>query len=115
MKHDYKFYLNEDNRALRFELSSNKLAAAAVKKQFEIAVTLVALAILYDSERNPLATGDRGDAVDDGSAADTPETTRERVRRATRAIAPVLLPLINNLADLGQFELDESDLVGHAA
>ena len=115
VKHDYKFYLNEDNRALRFELSSNKLAAAAVKKQFEIAVTLVALAILYDSERNPLATGDRGDAVDDGSAADTPETTRERVRRATRAIAPVLLPLINNLADLGQFELDESDLVGHAA
>lgn len=114
-KHDYKFYLNEDNRALRFELSSNKLAGMAVKKQFEIAVTLVGLAILYDSERNEPSTVDRDEPADGESGADAPETTRNRVRRATRAVAPVLLPLINNLADLGQFELDESDLVGQAA
>jgi hypothetical protein len=114
-KHDYKFYLNEDNRALRFELSSNKLAAAAVKKQFEIAVTLVGLAILYDSERNESSADVGGEAVASGNSVDSPEATRDRVRRATRAVAPVLLPLINNLADLAQFELDESDLVGRAA
>ena len=49
-KHDYSFYLNEDNRALRFEIGSNKLAAAAIKKQFEVAITLVGLAILHDAD-----------------------------------------------------------------
>jgi hypothetical protein len=87
----------------------------AVQKQFEIAVTLVGLAILYDSECNEPSGVDRDGFADGASGADAPETTRDRVRRATRAIAPVLLPLINNLADLGQFELDESDLVGQAA
>jgi len=112
--HDYKFYLNEDNRSLRFELSSNKLAAAAVTKQFEIAVTLVGLAILYDSERNGPAKQERS-AQHEAMGAEALESARDRVKRATRAVAPVLLPLINNLSDLGQFELDESDLVGQAA
>lgn len=113
-KHDYKFYLNEDNRALRFELSGNKLAFAAVTKQFEIAVTLVGLAMLYEFERR-VSEPNRTDAEDCGSNGEASDTARDWVKRSTRATAPVLLPLINNLADLGQFEMDESDLVGQAA
>lgn len=111
VKHDYKFYLNEDNRALRFEISSNKLASEAVKKQFEVAITLVGLAILHDADQSPTSGISLGDA-------DEPEGTQsatDRVKMATRAIAPVMLPLINSLSDLGQFEFEDSDQVGHAA
>jgi hypothetical protein len=110
--HDYSFYLNEHNRALRFELSTNKLASAAVKKQFEIAVTLVGLALLQESDRQEEG---RTEDVEEGPAGRDLDVPRDRVKRATRALAPILLPLINTLSDLGQFETDESDLVGVAA
>jgi hypothetical protein len=111
--HDYKFYLNEDNRALHFELAANRLAAEAIKKQFEIAVTLIGLSILHDADRAP--QGEEQLNLNGGQDSENLETGRNRVMRATRAIAPVLLPMINTLSDLGQFEVDESDLVGQAA
>jgi hypothetical protein len=112
VQHDYSFYLNEHNRALRFELSTNKLAAAAVKKQFEIAVTLVGLALLQEADKHE--EGADGDTAENAAGPDL-DVSRDRVARATRALAPILLPLINTLSDLGQFEADESDLVGVAA
>jgi hypothetical protein len=112
-EHDYKFYLNEDNRALHFELASNKLAAEAIKKQFEIAVTLIGLSILHDADRAPQSEDQK--SANGSQDSENLDTGRNRVMRATRAIAPVLLPMINTLSDLGQFEVDESDLVGQAA
>lgn len=112
LSHDYSFYLNEDNRALRFEIGSNKLIAAAIKKQFEVAVTLVGLAILHDADRGqPRTKGDN----DGDETSDADDNGTARVASATRALAPVMLPLINTLSDLGQFEIDESDEVGQAA
>lgn len=111
-KHDYSFYLNEDNRALRFEIGSNKLAAAAIRKQFEVAITLVGLAILHDADLSS-----RKLKVEEGSqdSQDGVDAGTGRVANATRALAPIMLPLINTLSDLGQFEVDESDEVGQAA
>lgn len=110
-RHDYSFYLNEGNRALRFEIGSNKLAAVAIKKQFEVAITLVGLAILHEADLSSrVAKIEDGDEARE--AADLPTS---RVASTTRALAPIMLPLINTLADLGQFEVDESDEVGHAA
>jgi len=110
--HDYSFYLNEDNRALRFEIGSNKLAAAAIKKQFEVAITLVGLAILHDAD---LSSGKSKADDESENAQDGVEAGTARVANATRALAPIMLPLINTLSDLGQFEVDESDEVGQAA
>lgn len=111
-KHDYSFYLNEDNRALRFEIGSNKLAAAAIKKQFEVAITLVGLAILHDAD---LSSGKSKADDENENTQDGVEAGTARVANATRALAPIMLPLINTLSDLGQFEVDESDEVGQAA
>lgn len=111
-KHDYSFYLNEDNRALRYEIGSNRLAAAAIKKQFEVAITLVGLAILHDADFSSRKSKVEAESED---SEDSVEVGTALVAKATRALAPIVLPLINTLADLGQFEVDESDEVGQAA
>lgn len=110
VKHDYKFYLSEENRALRFEINSNKLASEAIKKQFEVAITLVGLAILHDSDRVPA-----GAATGEESGGEGLQSATDHVKTATRALAPIMLPIINSLSDLGQFNFDESDQVGEAA
>jgi hypothetical protein len=113
-QHSYTFYLNEENRALRFEVGGNRIAAAAVKKQFEVAITLVGLAMLHDADRLPQKSADEAESEERDDAGNL-EIPRERVKSATRALAPIMLPLINSLSDIGQFESDESDQVGQAA
>lgn len=110
-KPDWKFYLNEDNRALQSELKFTKLPAQAVRKQFEIGVVLIGMALLHDDKSRREAKAKHGDAEesDDTSAVD------ERVKTFTRAVAPIVLPMIQSLGDLGDEEMDESDLVGQAA
>lgn len=103
---DYTFYLNGDNRALRYELANNRKLGSAAKKQFEVAITLVGLAVLHD--------GTRTETVPETKEGESEETTADRVKRMSRAIAPVLLPMINSLSDIGQFE-EDSDLLGQAA
>jgi hypothetical protein len=106
---DYHFYLNEGNRALQSELKFTKLPAAAVKKQFEIGVVLVGMALLHDdklhrAQKEKNANGEKKEDVE----------VLRRVAEFTRAIAPVILPMIQSLGDLADEELDVSDLVGQA-
>ncbi len=105
---DWKFYLNEDNRALLAELKFTKLPAQAVKKQFEIGVVLIGMALLHDdkeAKKNALP----------GEPKDEEDSVIKRVEVFTRAVAPIVLPMIQSLGDLATEELDESDEVGQAA
>jgi hypothetical protein len=116
----YKFYLNADNKALKSELAFTKLPADVVKKQFEIGVVLVAMALIHDDRRREAEHKKAGNGADD--ASDDEMTVESRASEFSRAIAPViipmiqsLIPMIQSLGDLADEAIDLSDLVGQAA
>jgi hypothetical protein len=120
-KTEYVFYLNEGNKALQNELKNTKLAVAAVKKQFEIGIVLVGMAMLHDDKthkpKKPIA--DDGDNEADSEKGQSSGKNDEvlvlkQASQFSRAIAPVIIPIIQSLGDLGDEEVDLSDLVGQA-
>jgi hypothetical protein len=110
---DYTFYLNEGNKALQTELKTTKLAVAAVKKQFEIGVVLVGMALLHDDKQHKGQKKSADDEKDEGDKKDDAAVFK-RAAQFTRAIAPIILPMIQSLGDLADEEVDVSDLVGQA-
>ena len=106
----YKFYLNEDNKALQTELKFTKLPAAAVKKQYEIGVVLIGMAMIHDDKQRGAEKAKEGN----GEKKEDDEVFR-RASEFTRAIAPIVIPMIQSLGDLAEEELDLSDLIGKAA
>jgi hypothetical protein len=108
----YKFYLNEENKSLETELKATKRLPQVVKKQFEVAVVLVGLAVIYDHQTHKpkLVSTDTDEEPQDHDAALFP-----RVQQYTRAIAPILLSMIEGLGQLGLEDIEQSDLVGKAA
>lgn len=106
---DYKFFLNEGNKSLQNELKFTKLPIVAVKKQFEIGAVLIGMAMLHDDKQQ------RAEKVSDGEKEKKDdEDVYKRVAQFTRAIAPIVLPMIQSLGDLADEEIDQSDLVGQA-
>jgi hypothetical protein len=104
----YKFYLNEDNKALQTELKFTKFPIAAVKKQFEIGVVLIGMALIYDDKHADKAKQGNGEKKED-------DEVFRRASEFTRAMAPIVIPMIQSLGDLAEDELDLSDLIGKAA
>jgi hypothetical protein len=100
----YRFYLNEDNRALQTELKASKGNAEVHLKQFEVGAVLVGLSLLHAGDTMPKPVGD------DGESKGEEEGVLKRIQQTTRAIAPILLPMIKTLG-----ELTEDDLEGEAA
>jgi hypothetical protein len=106
---EYKFYLNEGNKSLQNELKFTKYPAAAVKKQFEIGVVLVGMAMIHDDKQR------NGEKVKAGEKSEKDEDDIYKLAfQFTRAIAPIILPMIQSLGDLADEEIDLSDLVGQA-
>jgi hypothetical protein len=101
----YRFYMNEDNRALLLELRGAKDAAPVIRKQYEVASVLVGLALIHDSNIN------RPDE-ENGEEDDMLFT---QIKDVTRAVAPFLIPMIQSLGELDAEDLESSDMVGQAA
>lgn len=107
---DYQFYLNEGNKALNNELTFTKLPAAAVKKQYEVGVVLMGMALIHDDKQHGVekAKESNGEKREDDDVV-------KRASAFTRAVAPIIVPMIQALGDLAEEEIDVSDLVGKAA
>ncbi|MBE0580152.1 hypothetical protein [Devosia sp.] len=110
----YKFYLNADNKALKNELAFTKLPADVVKKQFEIGIVLLAMALLHDDKQQKTHP-QKSDGGSDGGDADDDGGVEKRAALLTRAVAPVIIPMIQGLGDLADDAIDVSDLAGQAA
>lgn len=107
----YTFYLNEDNRSLQTELKVSKGNAAVLLKQFEVGAVLVGLALIHEHQNKKQGA----DFTEDGEdAKDAEATLPSRVKLFSRAIAPVLIPMIKTLGELGEDDLVQSDLEGQA-
>lgn len=104
----YMFYLNESNTSLQTELKASRLNAQVLLKQFEVGAVLIGMGLIHEqlSKKAGAATGD-GDK-------DSEASLREYVCIFSRAVAPVLLPMIHTLGELGEDDLDQSDLAGMA-
>lgn len=105
---NYKFYLNEGNKSLQNEFKFTKLPLAAVKKQFEIGIVLIGMAMIHDDKQRKLEKAKDGEKQKDDDEVYT------HAAQFTRAIAPIILPMIQSLGDLADEEIDLSDLVGQA-
>ena len=103
----YTFYLNETNVALQTELKASRGNAAVLLKQFEIGAVLVGLGLIHEQQS-------KKQSADGTEDKDAETSLQDHVRLFSRAVAPVLLPMIQNLGELGADDLDQSDLVGQA-
>jgi hypothetical protein len=110
---DYTFYLNEGNKALQNELKVTKLPVVAVKKQFEIGVVLVGMAMIHDDKQHKKRKP-QSDGEDEEGPKPEEDLVLKQASQFTRAIAPIILPMIQSLGDLADEENDLSDLVGQA-
>ena len=83
----HTYYINMDNVYLKAELRTTKESPAIVKARWQYGLVLVAMALLREQ-----TTSDEG-------------TVEDEVYGATKAIAPVLLPLIQHLGGLSDEDI----------
>ena len=98
----YTYYLNMDNVYLQTELKQTRENPGVVKSKWQFGLVLIGMALLRaadESESN--GTESSNDPVED----DQETSVEDQVSRATAAIAPVLLPLIEHLGALTENEL----------
>ena len=103
----YEFYLNEENNVFKLELLSAKLPQAVIRKQFEIGMVLVGLSLIHDN-RQGMGSEQKGDDKDGGWEF------KSIVKMVSRAMAPVILPMVQGLGKWEQNIVDGSDLDGQA-
>lgn len=92
----FTFYINVDNIFLRTDMKEGEGNVALQQTKFIWANVLVGLALIHawkqrQKDRNDLAGAD-----------DAGETLPDRVERTTRALAPFLIPMIDQLGGLSE-------------
>jgi hypothetical protein len=110
----YDFYINMDNVHLKRELKAGPAGAERLTAaQFKYGLVLVGLALLQDesatADSNHASNGNHKDSDEVGE-----DNVEDRVARYTRAIAPVLVPMITSLAELDDEAVLETVASGEA-
>ena len=96
----YDFFVNIDNVHLLRELKVTKESVELVKKRFELGLTLLGLGLLQaDMENEEAANGDLS------SPENSEPNIEDKVELFTKAVAPILLPMISCLGDLQEDDL----------
>jgi hypothetical protein len=97
--HDvYDFLINMDNVFLKSELKSTSEELEVLKARWKYALVLVGLALLHDEAQNKKYRNQ--DQNPENSENGNGETIETRIERFTKALAPVVLPMINSLGAL---------------
>jgi hypothetical protein len=110
---DHTFYINLDNLSLRTEMKYDNKDKRLLEAKFKYANVLLGLAILHEAENGRLMNASTGGA-DDGEKAETMDPPAI-IRGISEAVAPVLIPLIDQLSGLSAEELEELSTVGDDA
>jgi hypothetical protein len=97
--HDvYDFFINMDNISLKTELKVAGDEIELIRARWRYSMVLVGLALLHDEAKKPKKKSEEVREEESG------QTIENRVERFTRALAPVILPMIESL---GALELDQ--------
>ena len=101
--HDvYDFKINMDNLFLKSELKTGGDEVEMIRARWKYGFVLIGLALLHDENQ---AKKTREETEDTNQDEENGDSIENRVERFTRAIAPVLLPIISSL---GALELEEA-------
>jgi hypothetical protein len=95
----YDFYVNVDNKFLRIIEKETKDEPKLIKAKFIYGLVLVGLALLQDHRTAPAIKDEDSESKDANNVEKLVETT-------TRAIAPVLLPMLESI---GALDINEDD------
>jgi hypothetical protein len=112
----HTFYINMDNISLKTEMKYAKQDSRLLSAKFKYGNVLLGLAILHHGEEaGDLRASDanEGDATD--RERDTSLPVQDLIRRVSEAVAPVLLPIIDQLSGLSEEHLEELSAVGEDA
>ena len=94
----YDFFVNVDNLYLKTELKANAGQQEVLTARFIYGLVLFGLGLIQEDSRSVTSPEDEnGGRTADGNGS---ENVEKRVERATRAVAPVLLPMIDALGGL---------------
>jgi hypothetical protein len=101
----YDFYVNMDNLYLRSEMKPAGANAELLRNRFVYGNVLLGLALLHQEELDKkLRRDQRAESEGDEDEASPEQNIEDRAAQFTRAVAPVLLPLIESL---GMFDVEE--------
>lgn len=101
--HDvYDFKINMDNLFLKSELKVGGDEVEMIRARWKYGLVLMGLALLHDDVQNKNGRAQSDETAHD---EDNGESIELRVDKFTRAIGPVLLPMINSL---GALELEQA-------
>jgi hypothetical protein len=101
----YDFYVNMDNLYLQSEMKPASADPELLRNRFIYGNVLLGMALLHQEELDKKARQDR--KTEDGDEDEEEEQTNieDRVAQFTRAIAPVLLPMVESLGGIDVAEL----------
>ena len=95
----HTFYINLDNTSLRTEMKYSKQDSRLLEAKFKYGNVLLGIAMLHGENGNDDDSG--GENGDDQQR----EPVQDRIRRVTTSVAPVLLPMIDQLSGLQDGDL----------
>lgn len=112
----YDFYVNMDNLYLRSEMKPSGVNAELLRNRFVYGNVLLGLALLQQAELDKKLRSDtRAETGEEDEESPAEQNIEDRVESFTRAVAPVLLPLIESLGGLDVDDLATGDASGDAA
>ncbi len=97
----YDFYVNMDNLYLKTEMKPAHHDPEVTRARFTYGLVLLGLALVQENEAVK-AKGKKTDAEETEDEHEGEANIERRVADFTRAVAPVLLPMIESLGDLDQ-------------
>jgi hypothetical protein len=93
----YDFLINMDNVFMKSELKGSSQEIEVLKARWKYGLVLVGLALLHDEvQAKKSKILDESANPEDSNG----ENVQTRIERITRALAPILLPMINSLGAL---------------
>ena len=94
---DHTFYVNIHNNSLLTEMKYTKQDVRLMEAKFTYANVLLGLAMILEDDRRRK----------NGQSGDDEVSVQDEIGKVTRAIAPVILPMIDQLSGLSESELDQ--------
>lgn len=113
-KLEHSFYINADNIALKTEMKYGKQNPKMLEAKFKYGNVLLGLAMLHDDEKVNKNGHRRGDRDSENGQPER-EPVQETIRRVSQAMAPIMLPMIDQLSGLDEELLEEISSKGEDA
>ena len=105
----YDFYVNLDNVYLRTELKASSTDTALTEARFQYGMVLLGLGLLQEN-----AKGADPPEEKDVSERENDDNIEDKVEFVTRAMAPILLPMIEGLGSLDADAVNTHSAAGEA-